>query len=147
MVYLSERGTARRFNVFPATMLLMWRAPGAKGPVAQQAANTIEIDNFNQNDASNGYVSVKYNLLGGKGRLRAKVYDSAKPDSAAYFTSSTPEVQSGRGLMLVEVQVDAEAKSPAGVIHADTVEVELLDGERVIARSRKEAAMIWARPQ
>jgi hypothetical protein len=107
----------------------------------------VEIDDFKQNDASSGYVSVKYNLAGGKATLRAKVYDSAKPASEAYFWSSTPEIQPGRGLMLIEIRVEPDSKSPTDLISADTVEVELLENGKVISRVQRRAGMIWARPK
>ena len=58
MVYLQEVNSGRRFNIFPATMLLVWRAAGAKAAANQNNGNSVEIDDFKQNDASNGYVSV-----------------------------------------------------------------------------------------
>jgi hypothetical protein len=148
LVYLSEKESARRHNVFPATMLLVWRAPGSHAPSAGQTGESVEIDDFKQNDASSGYLSVKYALPSGTARLHAKVFDSAKPGTAAYFTTTVPEVKAGRGLQLIDVQIDPESKSPADVIHADTVEIELVDlSGKVLAKTSKTADMIWARPK
>jgi hypothetical protein len=148
LVYLQEAGSGRRFNLFPATMLLVWRAAGTQLASGQSSGNSVEIDDFKQNDPSNGYVSVKYNLLSGRGRLRARVYDSRRPESALYFASDIRDVQAGRGLQLVDVRVAEESRSPSEIISADTVEVELVDPEgRVLAKSSKQASMVWSKPK
>jgi hypothetical protein len=148
VVYLQEKQSARRYNIFPATMLLMWRAPGTQAVAAQSSGNSVEIDDFKQNDASNGYVSIKYNLVSGRGRLRAKVYNAKKPESATYFASNTPDVKAGRGLQLIDVRVDETSKSPTELVPADTIEIELLDGSgQVLAKVLKQAAMVWSKPK
>lgn len=148
MVYLQEKESARRYNIFPATMLLMWRAPGSQAAAGQTDGNSVEIDDFKQNDASNGYVSIKYNLLSGQGRLRAKVYSAEKPESAAYFASATPNVKAGRGLQLIDVKVDENSKSPTDLVPADTIEIELLDSNgKVLAKISKQTAMVWSKPK
>jgi hypothetical protein len=148
MVYLQEKQTGRRYNIFPATMLLMWRAAGSPLALGPSSGNTIEIDDFRQNDASNGYVSVKYHLLNSAGRLRAKVYEAKKPESFGYFTTEMREIKPGPGLQLIEVRVDESSKSPTEIVHADTIEVELLDGAgAVLAKVTKQAPMVWAKPK
>jgi hypothetical protein len=148
LVYLSEKESARRHNVFPATMLLVWRAPGSHAPSQAQTSDSVTIDDFKQNDASTGYLSVKYALASGTARLHAKIFDSAKPQTATYFTTTVPEVKAGRGLQLIDVQIDPESKSPTDVIHANTVEIELVDlSGKVLAKTSRTADMIWARPK
>jgi hypothetical protein len=110
LVYLTDKPAAHRYNIFPATMLLRWRAAGSAASAAPLAsANAVEIDDFKQNDPSTGYISVKYNLLAGKGKLRARVFDAKLPDSAAYFTMNAPEIAGGRGVQLIEVRIDPDA--------------------------------------
>lgn len=148
LVYVLEKATGRRLNLFPATMLLKWWAPGAQMAVAQNNGNNVEIENFKQNDQSSGFVSLKYTLLTGDGRIRAKLFDSKAPASAAYFTSSAADVKSGRGLQLIEVRVDPDSKSPTDIIHADTLEIELLDASgKVVAKTSKQASMLWSKPK
>ena len=147
MVYLQEKKSARRYNIFPATMLLLWSA-GGRIVSAESSGNTVEIDDFKQNDASNGYISIKYNLIDGRGRLRAKVYEAEKPGSAVYFETQVREVQAGRGLQLIDVRLLADSRSPTDVVPADTIDVELLDANgTVLAKVSKQAAMVWARPK
>lgn len=148
LVYLQEGGSGKRFNVFLTTMLLVWRAERSQLTAVQTSGNSIEIDDFKQTDASNGYVTVKYNLLSGSGRIRAKIYEAKRPESAAYFVSDIRDVPIGRGLQLVEVRVDENSKSSTELINADTVEVELLDPEgKVVAKTSKQAAMVWSKPK
>ncbi len=149
LVYLTDK-KSQRYNIYPATMLLRWRATGNSGSSSQLTAtsNFIEIEDFKQNDPSSGYVGVNYNLLAGKAKLRAKVYDAAVPASATYFTSKTPEVQTGRGVQIVDVYIDSEAKTPSDLVRADTIEIELVDPSgKVLARSSKKATMVWTRPK
>ncbi len=148
VVYLTDKH-AQRYNIFPATMLLHWRAAGA-GQSNSQPSNetTVEIDDFKQNDESSGYVSVKYHLLSGQAKLRAQLFDSANPASAAFFQSSTPNITAGRGLQLIDLQIDSDAKLPANTVRADTIQIELVDsGGKVIALTSRKAAMVWTRPK
>ncbi len=149
VVYLTDKPNTHRYNIYPATMLLRWRAAGDGKEVRELAnANLVEIDDFKQNDPSTGYVSVKYNLLNGRGKLRAKIYDQNAPQSAAYFTSTLPEIPSGRGVQLIDVRIDSDAKSPSDLVRADTIEVELTDAAgKVLSRTSRQAAMVWARPK
>ena len=149
VVYLQEKQSARRYNIFPATMLLMWRAAGSGVPPQSALnGNSVEMVDFKQNDASHGYLSIKYHLLEGRGELRAKVYDASNPESANFFETTRPEVKPGRGLQLIEVRVPADSKSPADILSADTIEIELLDEKgTVLAKVTKNAAMVWSKPK
>ena len=99
-----------------------WMVRSAKIP---QPHKRELIEDFKQNDPSSGYVGVNYNLLSGKAKLRARIYDAGTPNSAAYFTSKTPEVQTGRGVQIVDVFIDSEARTPSDLVRADTIEIEL----------------------
>jgi hypothetical protein len=149
LVYLSD-SAAQRHNLYAATMLLMWRAPGSANvaaPVAS-ATHTIDFDDFKQNDASNGYVSIRYHLLSGKGRLRVSVFDSANPGSRDYFARSAVDVNPGRGIQTLEVKVEPDSKSPTDFVRADTIEIEMIDsGGNVLAKTSKRAAMAWSKPK
>jgi hypothetical protein len=149
LVYLLEKATSRRYNIFPATMLLVWRAPGAQAAVAKNTnANALEIDDFKQNDPSSGYVSIKYNLLNPAARLRVKVYDSSNPKTASYFSSNVLDIKSGRGLQLIDVRVEPDSKSPSEIIRADTILVEMVDpAQNVVAKVSRETPMVWAKPK
>ena len=148
LVYLTN-DSSKRLNLFAATMLLMWRAPGAAAPAQVAAAtHTIDFDDFKQNDASDGYVAIRYNLIGGAGRLRVAVYDSANPATRDYFATSQVEVTPGRGLQTLEVKVEPESKSPTDFIRADTIEIEMIDPSgKVLAKTSKKANMTWSKPR
>jgi hypothetical protein len=129
----------------------MWRAPGsaaAVAPAVASATHTIDFDDFKQNDASNGYVSIRYNLLSGKGQLRVSVFDSANPNSRGYFGSSQVTVNPGRGIQTLEVKVEPDSKSPTDFVRADTIEIEMVDPTgKVLAKTSKRAAMAWSKPR
>ena len=129
-------------------MLLTWHPPGGQPLAPQDAGDSLEIDDFKQNDASSGYVSVKYNLTSGQGRIRTRVYHSTKPESASYFASDLQDVKAGRGIKLIDVRVEEDSKSPTDVIPADTIEIELVDADgKVVAKTAKQAAMVCSRPK
>jgi hypothetical protein len=147
LVYLTEQ-SGRRYNIHAATMLLRWRTAGTPQHTTQATGNSVEIDDFKQNDPSNGYITVKYHLLGGSGKLRARIYDQGNPASSEYFSARLPEVKAGSGVQLIDVSIDSEARTPSNLVRADTIEIELLDASgRILARASKRAAMVWARPQ
>jgi hypothetical protein len=148
LVYLTN-DASKRVNLFAATMLLMWRAPGSAAPqVAAAATHTIDFDDFKQNDASDGYVAIRYNLIAGAGKLRVAVYDSANPASRDYFATSQVDVNPGRGLQTLEVKVEPESKSPTDFIRADTIEIEMIDPTgKVLAKTSKKANMTWSKPK
>lgn len=151
LVYLAEGATSRRFNLFNATMLLIWNAPGTT-PLATAApsksGNSLEMDDFKQNDLFSGYVTVRYQLNNGPGQIRMRLFDSANPSSAKYFNTQEYRVQAGRNLQLLEFAVSPAAKSASDVIKADTIEIELLDASgQVVARLAKKTPMTWARPK
>jgi hypothetical protein len=150
LVYLTEKSTAKKYNIFPATMLLTWRAPGvhAAAPVKNSAANAVEIDDFKQNDPSSGYVSIKYTLLNPSARLRVKVYDSTNPKNAAYFSINPLDIKSGRSLQVIDVKIEPDSKSPSEIIRADTILVEMVDSaQNVLAKVSRETPMVWAKPR
>lgn len=148
LVYLTN-DSSKRLNMFAATMLLMWRAPGSAAAMQVAAAtHTIDFDDFKQNDASDGYVAIRYNLMGGAGRLRVAVYDSKNPATREYFATSQVDVNPGRGLQTLEVKVEPESKSPTDYIRADTIEIEMIDaGGKVLAKTSKKASMVWSKPR
>lgn len=151
LVYLAESATSRRFNLFNATMLLVWNAPGA-APLtpgsASRTGNSLEMDDFKQNDLFSGYVTVRYQLKTGPGQIRMRIYNSANPASERYFNTQEYRVQAGRNLQLLEFTVHPEAQSATDVIKADTIEIELLDNSnQVVARLVKKTPMTWARPK
>jgi hypothetical protein len=148
LVYLTN-DSSKRLNLFVATMLLMWRAPGAVASTqVATATHTIDFDDFKQNDASDGYVAIRYNLIGGAGRLRVAVYDSANPATRDYFATSQVEVTPGRGFQTLEVKVEPESKSPTDFIRADTIEIEMIDPSgKVLAKTSKKANMTWSKPR
>jgi hypothetical protein len=80
-------------------------------------------------------------------RLRLKVYDSAKPSTAAWFVSDDIPIKTGLGVQLVRTGVSKDAPSP-DVFNADTVEVQLLDekGSATISVQKK-TTMTWAKPK
>jgi len=147
LVYLTN-DSSKRLNLFAATMLLMWRAPGSIAPPVAAATHTIDFDDFKQNDASDGYVAIRYNLIAGAGKLRVAIYDSANPATREYFSTSQADVSPGRGLQTLEVKVEPESKSPTQFIRADTIEIEMIDTTgKVLAKTSKKAAMTWSKPK
>jgi hypothetical protein len=149
LVYLTN-DSSKHMNLFAATMLLMWRAPGSAASVMPIAAatHTIDFDDFKQNDASDGYVAIRYNLVAGGGRLRVAVYDSANPATKDYFATSQVDVNPGRGVQTLEVKVEPESKSPTDFIRADTIEIEMIDKTgKVLAKTSKKANMTWSKPK
>jgi membrane protein involved in colicin uptake len=148
LVYLTN-DSSKRLNLFAATMLLMWRAPGSVAATQiATATHTIDFDDFKQNDASDGYVAIRYNLLGGAGKLRVAVYDSANPATREYFATSQVDVTPGRGLQTLEVKVEPESKSPTDFIRADTIEIEMIDpAGKTLAKTSKKTTMTWSKPK
>jgi hypothetical protein len=149
-VYLGEAAQVQRFNLFVATMLLMWRAPGASqvAPAPAATSSSVELDDFKQNDPSSGYVMVRYNLVGGPGKLRLRLYAAADPATANYFAVQDQKVQAGRSLQMLEFSVKPDAPSPSDVIKADTFEIELLDASgKVLATVKKQVPMTWTKPK
>ena len=149
LVYLTDDGNEERANLFPATMLLTWRAPGADsgGPAAQGAGASLTLDDFKQNDLFSGYVTVRYQA-NANSWIRLKILDSNNPASAEWFESVPEPVKRGRGLQLLRVRVFEDANSPSDLIKADTIIVELIDsGERVLDRLEHKVSMDWARPK
>jgi hypothetical protein len=76
-----------------------------------------------------------------------KVYDSARPATADWFTADDVEIKSGPGLQLIRMAVPKEAPSP-DVFSADTVEIQMLDKNGAIMASvKKTTPMSWAKPK
>ena len=146
LVYLRDPKEEQKQTMYPATMLLVWRAPGAVA--AAQSGAAVEIEDFKQNDPTSGYISLKYNLpANSTATLRVKVYEAAKPESAAYFQPAEVLVKGGRGQQLIDVKVDPDNKSPTDYIKADTIEVEVLGPDKKsIAKVTRKTTMGWARP-
>ncbi len=150
LVYLLEATSAKRFNLFPTTMLLLWRPPGATSAATPktESGNALEVEDFKQTDPQTGYVTVRFNLLAGPGKLRARVFDAANPASTEWISTALKTIQAGRGLQVLDLSVNPEAKSPAKTFKMDRIEVELLDpAGKVVARFAKQVPMIWAKPE
>ncbi len=163
MVYLQDAAAsvAQRLNLFPATMLLMWRPPANSGAVASgandaksgaakppPAVSSIELDDFKQTDASTGYVTVKYYLVSGLGKLRARILQGGHPESAKWFEIKEEKVNPGRGLQLLDFTVKADAAVGGDSFTVDTLQLELLDaGNRVIATQTKTLSGVWTKPK
>ena len=112
------------------------------------AGNTIQLEDFKQNDPFSGYVTVKYSLQAPSGRLRARLMDSANPKSAQWFESEDVPIESGSGLKLVKFAVRPDATSPSDLFDADTIEIELLDKSgAVLGTVKKQTPMRWAKPK
>ncbi|MBI4658427.1 MAG: hypothetical protein HY735_06210 [Verrucomicrobia bacterium] len=149
LVYLSEATTAKRFNLHPATMLLNWRAPGAavSAMAKSESANRLELDDFKQTDRQTGYVTVKYNLVSGPGKLRVRLFDSANPASAEWFAIDPRPIKPGPGLQIIDLSVAPEAKTPSNIVKVNTLEIELMDASgKVVDRLSKQVPMTWAKP-
>jgi hypothetical protein len=135
-------------------MLLMWHPPGGAGagaaPVAAAPAvspSTAQIGDVKQNNAFSGSVVVHYNLGVDSGRIHVRVFDSSKPESAAWFQSEDVPIKSGPGLTLVNFKVPPGSKSPA-IFSADTIEITLLDAQnKVLTTVQAKSNTSWAKPK
>jgi hypothetical protein len=106
------------------------------------------MDDFKQTDASTGYVTIKYNLANGTGRLRARLSDSNRAGSAAWFDVKEEKVNAGRGLQLLDLNVKPDPAGSSESFQIDTVELELVDpGGKVVATQRKNLSASWSRPK
>ncbi|HEX3718838.1 MAG TPA: hypothetical protein VH595_12790 [Verrucomicrobiae bacterium] len=140
-----------KFYIFQGTMMLVWHIPGggeaSSANLAQGSHNTLEIESFKQNDLFSGYVTVKYNLRSSEGHLHLSVYDSANPATAQWFESDDIPIKSGPGLQLVRIDVPRRAHSP-DVFNVDTVEIQMRDAHgTLLASSRNQSPMSWAKPK
>jgi hypothetical protein len=148
LVYLQEAASPKRLNLHVATMLLLWRAPGASASESAKTGSTVEIDDFKQNAAHSGYVTVKYNLPTGPGKLRIKIYDSANPSSAEWFDTPIKPVRAGRGIEILDIMVKSNAKSPTPLLRANQIEIELIDASGgVAAKVSRQVPMAWEKPE
>jgi hypothetical protein len=137
--------------IFQGTMMLVWHISGGSEAsptaLAQGSHNTLEIESFKQNDLFSGYVTVKYNLRSSEGHLHLSVYDSANPATAEWFESDDIPIKSGPGLQLVRIDVPKRAHSP-DVFNVDTVEIQMRDAHgSLLASSRNQSPMSWAKPK
>ena len=146
-VYLGE--PASKSYIFNATMLLVWHPPGGAGDVAIPSnGSSIQLEDFKQNDPFSGYVTVRYNLVGDAGKVRARVYDSANPKSAEWFESDDVEVKTGPGLQVIKFAVPQDSKTPSDIFSCDTIEIQLLDDkDATLAIIKKQTPMNWAKPK
>jgi hypothetical protein len=150
LVYLAENATAPQANLFPATMVLPWRAPGAAGESAPIASDgsSLTLDSFRQNDLYSGFAKVKYKLVSPSATLRALIYDSAAPASADFFAIDDETIKAGKGSTIVEIKVKSDAKTTEAIIKADTIEVELVDPTgKVLTRMVEKTPMRWSKPK
>ncbi|MBU6399619.1 MAG: hypothetical protein KGS61_04825 [Verrucomicrobia bacterium] len=149
LVYLTDADVTKRAYLFIATMLLTWRNSGAvTATAATGAGSSMELDSFKQNDLYSGFATVHYNLAGGPGKMRLRLYDSANPASADWFACEDQKLAAGRGLQMMAVSVKPNAPSPTALLKADTVEIDLLDASgKVVATIKKVSPMTWAKPQ
>ena len=154
-VYLTGPAGEKQY-ISSATMLLMWRPPGgalagdatsaAAALPGPQSAAQIE-GGVRQSDAFSGSVTVRYTLGADTGRIHLRIYDSANPESAAWFASKDVLIKSGSGLSVVTTQVLPDSKSP-GIFSADTIEITLLDDAgKVLATVKNKSNTSWARPK
>ncbi|HSH15257.1 MAG TPA: hypothetical protein VLD18_04425, partial [Verrucomicrobiae bacterium] len=153
-IYGTSSPTAtEQIPLHTATMLLVWRAPGAganqpaaANPTAVARASSVELTDFRQRTSTSGYASVTYQLPEGTGRLRVRLRNSARPESGDWFVAEPVPIKAGQGLELIPVTVSANASVPAGRLEVDTIEVDLLDTEgKVIGQTKKQTAIIWSR--
>lgn len=134
-----------------ATMLLVWRAPGASSTSTADATpatpqGSIEITDFRQRSATSGYASVTYNLPEGTGQLRVRLKNSTQPESANWFAIEPVAVKAGQGLELIPVTVSTDNSTPTGPLSVDTIEAELVDASgKVIGHSAKSTSITWNR--
>ena len=129
-------------------MVLMWRPPNATDAPAPSQAGTLQLDEFKQSDFFSGYVTVKYTFAADSGKIRARLYDTANPRSAAWFKTVDAPVKAGSGVQLVPISVLPDADSPGDLMRVDLLEVALLDASgAVVATLKKQSPMTWARPK
>jgi hypothetical protein len=150
LVYLLEGTSARRFNLYPATMLLTWRPPGTVLSAGSRTdgGGRIELDDFKQNDPHTGYVTVKYNLVHGPGKLRVRLFHSQNPASADWFGIDPKTVKAGPGLQIFDIYVAPEAKTPGNIVRVDTLKIELLDASgKVVKDITRQLEMTWAKAE
>jgi chemotaxis protein histidine kinase CheA len=148
LVYLSDG--AQKLNLFPATMLLSWRAPGkaATAATTSAATSTVQLDDFKQNDLFSGYVTVKFKLDAPAGKVRARIIDSNNPKSSEWFESEDVDVKSGNGLQIIKFSVRPDAGSASDLFNCDTIEISLLDNSgKVLSSMKKQTSMRWAKPK
>jgi hypothetical protein len=150
-IYLADAAGQKSY-IFQGTMMLVWHIPGsaqtdAPATAPSGASSTLEIESFKQNGLFSGYVTVKYNLRAAEGRLRLRVFDSANPVTASWFTSDDVAIKSGPGMELVKIAVPESAASP-DVFNADTVEIQILGADGTVLNTlRKQSPMSWAKPK
>lgn len=150
LVYLIEATSAKRFNLYPATMLLTWRLPGSalSANAISEPKNKLELDEFRQNDLHTGYVTVKYHLVNGPGKLRVRVFQAANPASADWFLIEPKAIKTGQGVQVIEIAVAPDAKTASLQLKVDTLAVELLDSTgKILDSITKHSPMTWAKPE
>jgi hypothetical protein len=148
VVYLADSSNRKRFNLFPATMLLMWRSKEVPAmPTETVSSDSLQLEEFTQTEPHAGYITVAYHLASGPGQLRARLYDSANPASATWFECPPLQVREGHRVQILEVSVKRDLQITGDVIKVDTLEVELLDSTgKVVERVRAKTSMKWSKP-
>ncbi len=151
-VYLAGPNGEKTY-ISSATMLLVWHPPRAAAAAAPAAAapavsgSTARIGDVTQNNAFSGSAVVHYNLGVDSGRIHARLYDSANPESAGWFDSEDVPIKSGPGISLVNFRVRALSPGPA-IFSADTIEITLLDEQnKVLATVQTKSDLSWAKPK
>jgi hypothetical protein len=77
-----------------------------------------------------------------------RLFDSANPKSAEFFTCEDQTVKAGKNLQLLSFQVDPEAKTTRDVIPVNTLEVERVGPNGVVlAKIQKQSPMSFAKPK
>ena len=150
MVYLSESAGGRRLNLFPATMMLLWKAPGStfNPATAAQNPNHVQLEDFKQNDFFSAQLTVRYRLEDQAGKIRVNVVSAAHPTSSKWFEDTESAVKGGRGIQILKIGVSPTAAVATDVFKADAIVIELLDQSgKVVATERKESPMNWAKPK
>ncbi len=147
LVYLAESAASSRFNIYNATMFLVWRAPGLIQAAAQAGAGVfLEFEEIKQTSVSSGQISVRYGLPSTGGKIRFKLFDSAKPATADFFDVAPVEAESGRHVQLLDFTVKTGRNIP-GTFRADTIVVELVDAQgKIAATNTRKIPMTWTKP-
>ena len=149
-VYLMEAAASQKLYLFPATMLLRWRAPGAAAAAPSKTnnqLNSLTLGTLKQNDPHSGYVTIRYKLQETNALLVARVFDSTRPASADWFFTDEKTLRKGRGMQLIQFSVDQDAPVPSKQFKVDTVEIQMqsIDG-KVLNTLTQKVQMNWVVP-
>lgn len=146
-VFIEETMKRRRYEIFTATMLLKWAAPGSSVSGALASTAALEMDDLKQINPSAGYVTIRYNYPAGASILHVRIYASGNPATADLIAIQDQKVPAGRNLQLVEYALKPDAKIPSEGLQVDTVEIDLRDTTgKVISQVKKEISITLTKP-